>query len=83
MPALVRSHPIIEVREGYVICGGPQPTAPTWGAKEGLQGMHHLLRPMFHDGDYDREPGATVEVGHAIDEFDDGSRPRHRAIKHA
>lgn len=78
MASVVRSHPIIEVRDGYVVCGGPQLTALQHGA-QGTTETHELLRPTFHDGDYQAVPGARVEVGDAIDEFDDGSK-HHRTI---
>lgn len=85
MPAkLIRSHPVIEVRDGYVICGGvhrtatlhldPEKSPPPVGE------THQMLRPVFHDGDY--QAAAEVHVGDAIDELEDGSKVHRPIAKH-
>jgi len=72
----MKRHPVIEVRDELVICGGEHPTAPTHGAAEGTAGTHQLLRPVFHLGEISKDAAAELCVGDVIEEADDGTR-RH------
>jgi len=75
---MTRRHPIIEVRDDLVICGGPQPAAalkldpdkPAPAVRE----MHTLLRPVFHLGEVTAQ--GEIGVGDIIEERDDGTK-RH------
>ncbi len=77
---MTRRHPIIEVRDDLVICGGPQPAAalkldpdkPAPAVRE----MHTLLRPVFHLGEISKDAAAELCVGDVIEERDDGTK-RH------
>ena len=79
----MRRLPVIEVRDGLVICGGVHRTAslhldpdkPSPAVGE----THQMLRPVFHDGEYTK--AGEVNVGDVIEEAGDGSfkhvpRPR-------
>lgn len=76
----MKRHPIIEVRDDLVICGGmqraaalkldPDKSAPAVGE------MHSLLRPVFHIGEITKDAGAELCSGDVIEERDDGTK-RH------
>ena len=72
----MKRHPIIEVRDDLVICGGEHPTAATHGAAEGTAGAHQMLRPVFHRGEFTADPQVPVKAGDVIEEADDGTK-RH------
>jgi hypothetical protein len=76
--AVLKRHPVLEVRDGYVICGGvhrtatlkldPDKPAPAVGE------THQMLRPIIHLGELSRAPERDIKAGDFIDEADDGSK---------
>ena len=76
----MKRHPIIEARDGLVICGGPQPAAALKldpdKPRPAVGETHTLLRPVFHLGEISKDAAAELLVGDVIEEADDGTK-RH------
>lgn len=70
----MKRHPIIEVRDDLVICGGPQMTAPQHQPTAAQSETHQLLRPVFHLGEISKDAAAELCCGDAIEERDDGRK---------
>ena len=74
----MKRHPIIEVTDELVICGGPQPGAALKldpdKPRPAVSEMHQLLRPVFHLGEISKDAQVPLRAGDVIEERDDGRK---------
>jgi hypothetical protein len=72
----MKRHPVLEVRDGVVICGGMHRTAPLRLDPDkpapAVGEMHNLLRPVFHLGEV--TAAGEIVAGDVIEERDDGRK---------
>lgn len=69
--------PILEVRDGLVICGGVHRTAPLHRDPDkpppAVGETHQMLRPVFHLGELARPPVGEIRAGDIIERDDQGN----------